>query len=163
VLSGPHFFLAKPFNKTPRAVCSANGHYDPLDLETLSDDFLPRSNYRPMADRAEYARRTARVSWTDIKTVTLPWDQLTVAEQTEYASQKGQPVELHRGRQKRVTEYFRYVHRRRIGPASERTLSSTLIPPAVAHIHPVLSLVFKNSLSLVWFTGLSHSLPTTFS
>jgi hypothetical protein len=58
VLSGPHFFLANPFNKTPRAICSANGHYDPLDLETLPDDYLPRSNYRPMEDRAEYARRT---------------------------------------------------------------------------------------------------------
>jgi hypothetical protein len=62
VLSGPHFFLANPFNKTPRAVCSANGHYDPLDLETLPDDYLPRSNYRPMQDRAEYARRTPRVA-----------------------------------------------------------------------------------------------------
>ena len=29
VLSGPHFFLANPFNKTPRRVCTANGHYDP--------------------------------------------------------------------------------------------------------------------------------------
>ena len=28
VLSGPHFFLANPFNKTPRRVCTANGHYD---------------------------------------------------------------------------------------------------------------------------------------
>ena len=70
VLSGPHFFLANPFNKTPRAICSANGHYDPLDLETLPDDYLPRSNYRPMADRAEYARRTPRVSWSEVETYT---------------------------------------------------------------------------------------------
>jgi hypothetical protein len=106
VLSGPHFFLANPFNKTPRAVCSANGHYDPLDLETLPDDYLPRSNYRPMADRAEYARRTPRVSWSEAETLTLPWDQLTAEEQAEHASQKGQPVAVQRWRQKRVTEYF---------------------------------------------------------
>ena len=31
VLSGPHFFLANPFNKTPRRVCTVNGHYDPLE------------------------------------------------------------------------------------------------------------------------------------
>ena len=33
VLSGPHFFLANPFNKTPRAICSANSDYDAFDLE----------------------------------------------------------------------------------------------------------------------------------
>ena len=32
VLSGPHFFLANPFNKTPRRVCTANGHYDQSTL-----------------------------------------------------------------------------------------------------------------------------------
>jgi hypothetical protein len=86
VLSGPHFFLANPFNKTPRAVCSANGHYDPLDLETLPDDYLPRSNYRPMDDRAEYERRIPKVSWQEAETVTLPWDELTVEEQAAYRS-----------------------------------------------------------------------------
>ncbi len=60
VLSGPHFFLANPFNKTPRTICAANKQYDPLDLETLPDDYLPRTNYRPMPDRAEYLRRTPR-------------------------------------------------------------------------------------------------------
>ena len=58
VLSGPHFFLANPFNKTPSRVCTANGHYDPIDLEAIPDDYLPRTNYQPMADRAEYLRRT---------------------------------------------------------------------------------------------------------
>ena len=65
VLSGPHFFLANPFNKTPRRVCTANGHYDPIDLEAIPDDYLPRTNYHPMADRAEYLRRTPRVSWVE--------------------------------------------------------------------------------------------------
>ena len=65
VLSGPHFFLANPFNKTPRRVCTANGHYDPIDLEAIPDDYLPRTNYYPMADRAEYLRRTPRVSWVE--------------------------------------------------------------------------------------------------
>ena len=60
VLSGPHFFLANPFNKTPRRVCTANGHYDPIDLEAIPDDYLPRTNYHPMVDLAEYVRRTPR-------------------------------------------------------------------------------------------------------
>ncbi|MCB1809820.1 MAG: hypothetical protein KDJ99_33035, partial [Candidatus Competibacteraceae bacterium] len=32
VLSGPHFFVGNPFNKTPRAECTQNSHYDVLDL-----------------------------------------------------------------------------------------------------------------------------------
>ena len=121
VLSGPHFFLANPFNKTPRKVCTANGHYDVLDLETLPDDYLPRTNYRPMADRAEYLRRTPRVSWV-------------------------KEGEL-QGRA--VTEFFRYVHRRRIGPSSERTLSCAIAPPGTAHVHTVLSLTFARGRMLV--------------
>ena len=121
VLSGPHFFLANPFNKTPRKVCTANGHYDVLDLETLPDDYLPRTNYRPMADRAEYLRRTPRVSWVD----------------------EGET----QGRA--VTGFFRYVHRRRIGPSSERTLSCAIAPPGAAHVHTVLSLAFADGRMLI--------------
>jgi len=162
VLSGPHFFLANPFNKTPRAICSINSHYDPLDLDTLPDDYLPRSNYRPMEDRAEYARRTPTVSWPEAEMLTLAWDDLNEEEQKKHADKKGQAVEVQRWRKKKVTEYFRYAHRRRIGSASERTLSSTIIPKGSAHIHPVLSLAFKNPMLLLNFTGLTHSVVYDF-
>ncbi len=134
VLSGPHFFLANPFNKTPRKVCTANGHYDNLDLETLPDDYLPRTNYLPMTDPAEYLRRTPRVSWV---------------EDGEVAA-------------KPVTDYFRYVHRRRIGSASERTLSCTLIPPGSSHVHTVLSLTFSCSRALVATLGAMSSVIADF-
>jgi len=47
VLSGPHFFVGKPLNKTSRTACTANGHYDEIDLTTIPDDFLPRAVYGP--------------------------------------------------------------------------------------------------------------------
>ena len=65
IVSGPHFFLANPFYKMPRRVSTANGHYDVIDLMTMPDDYLPRTNYQPMADRAEYEHRTPTVSWVD--------------------------------------------------------------------------------------------------
>jgi hypothetical protein len=65
VLSGPHFFLANPFNKTPRRVCTANGHYDQIDLEVIPDDYLPRTNYVPACDPVTYHNRTPKVSWDD--------------------------------------------------------------------------------------------------
>ena len=47
ILSGPHFYVGNPFNKTPRTACTANGHYDDIDLTAIPDDFLPRAVYRP--------------------------------------------------------------------------------------------------------------------
>src|SRR5690606_20477788 len=47
VLSGPHFFAATPLNKTPRTSCTANGHYDTVDVGVIDDDYLPRAVYRP--------------------------------------------------------------------------------------------------------------------
>lgn len=134
VLSGPHFFLANPFNKTPRKVCTANGHYDVIDLEILPDDYLPRTNYLPMADRAEYLRRTPRVSWV------------------EPGETQGRPA----------TEFFRLVNREMIGPSSERTLITTLIPPGAAQVHTVLASAFQSSQELVSFLAMTQSIVADF-
>ena len=116
VLSGPHFFLANPFNKTPRKVCTVNSHYDILDLQTLPDDYLPRTNYLPMTDRAEYLRRTPRVSWVE----------------------EGEAI----GRL--VTDFFRLTSRTMIGSSSERTLQTALIPREVGHIDLGFSIVLRD-------------------
>ena len=125
VLSGPHFFLANPFNKTPRRVCTANGHYDPIDLEAISNDYLPRTNYHPMTDSSEYLRRTPRVSWLEPgETIARP-----------------------------VTEYFRHIHRKMISTSMERTTIGVLMPRETTHIHGGLSITFKEVLSLVAFSS----------
>lgn len=121
VLSGPHFFVANPFNKTPFRVCSSNKAYDPIDLEHLPDDYLPRTNYWPMADRAEYLRRTPRVSWV---------------EEGEAAA-------------KPVTDYFRIAFRAMLPNSGERTLTGALIPPGAGHIHGVQSNAMRTLSDLV--------------
>ncbi len=92
-MSGPHFTIANPFYQTPKGVCDTNRAYDGIDLEAIPDDYLPRTNYHPIADRAEYLRRTPRVSWVE------PGE--TIA--------------------KPVTEYFRHAHRNYVRGATERT------------------------------------------
>ncbi|WP_300348618.1 N-6 DNA methylase [uncultured Alcanivorax sp.] len=47
VISGPHFYVGNPFNKTPRTVCTEKNHYDSIDLESIPEDYLPRGVYRP--------------------------------------------------------------------------------------------------------------------
>ena len=162
VLSGPHFFVADPFYKTPRHFCINPRAYDPLNLETLPNDYLPRSNYRPMVDRAEYARRTPRVSWTEAEMVTLPWDQLTADEQAERGSRRGQHVTVQRWRQKRVTEYYRHIHRRAISISSERTAVGAIIPPGVAHIDGGFSITFKSLINMIAFSSGLASVPFDF-
>lgn len=70
VLSGPHFYVGSPLYKSPRTICTEKGHYDCLDLATLPDNYLPRTNYRPDVSPSEYLARTARVPWGEKKPVT---------------------------------------------------------------------------------------------
>jgi hypothetical protein len=63
ILSGPHFYIGRPFYQTPRAVCNTNRSYDILDLTTLPDDYLPRTNFFPACDEDEYLKRTPKVPW----------------------------------------------------------------------------------------------------
>ncbi len=51
IVTGPHFFVGTPFNKTARTRCTENSHYDDIDLTVIPDHYLPRSCYRPGNDR----------------------------------------------------------------------------------------------------------------
>ncbi len=57
VVSGPHFHVGTPFNKTPNEGCSHNQDYSTLDLTQLPDDYLPRTNYVPACSAVEYRKR----------------------------------------------------------------------------------------------------------
>lgn len=162
VLSGPHFFLANPFNKTPRAICNEKGDYDTIDLETLPEDYLPRSNYRPMEDRVEYINRTPRVSWTESETLILPWAQLTTEEQIDHSAQKGQPVMVERWRKKLVTEYFRLTFRNLISQGAEKGIVPTLIMPGPGHVNAVQSAAFRSPQTLLAACAVTFSLVADF-
>lgn len=130
ILSGPHFFVGNPFYNTPRAVCESNKSYDKLDLHTLPIDYLPRTNYVPACDLDTYRDRTPRVPWL---------------EDGEY-----QP--------RLVTEYYRVVNREMIGPSSERTLTTAIIPKGVAHINTCLCTAFKSEQIMLDFFSMTLSI-----
>ncbi len=50
ICSGPHFYVATPFYKTPREECKLNSDYDPIDLTHIPADYVPRTNYVPDED-----------------------------------------------------------------------------------------------------------------
>ena len=47
IYSGPHFFVGNPVYKSPRKECVLNSDYDVIDLMTISDDYIARTNYIP--------------------------------------------------------------------------------------------------------------------
>jgi len=134
ILSGPHFFVANPIYKTPRKICNTPRAYDNIDLENLPDDYLPRTNYRPLTDRDEYLRRTPRVNWIEV----------------------GQPAV------KPMTQYFRVINREMLSQSGERTLICALIPPGPAWINTILGHAFKDSKTMVAFLGWSQSISLDF-
>ncbi len=45
IFSGPHFFIGTPFYQTPNENCNSHRDYSKIDLLTMPENFLPRSNY----------------------------------------------------------------------------------------------------------------------
>ncbi len=134
ILSGPHFFVANPLYKTPREVCTLNSHYDCLDLNTLPDDYLPRTNYLPACYQEAYLTRTPKVPWLE-------------ADKNNFEP---------------ITNYYRIVNREMIGPNSERTLATSIIPKGVGLINTCLSIAFKSISGLFDYSVFTMSLPVDF-
>ena len=134
VVSGPHFSVSNPLNKTPRESCNKNSDYDSLDLTVLPDDYLPRTNYVPACDEGEYARRTPKV----------PWSKTSDIEPSN------------------VTDFYRVANREMIDPTAERTFIAVLIPRDIALIHTIVATVFRDPLDCVDFAALSMSVVLDF-
>ena len=135
ILSGPHFFVGNPFNKTPRAKCSLNSHYDILDLTTLPDDYLPRTNYMPYCDAEEYRQR-------------IPVFQKN--------GNVGQIKKV------KVTDCYRFVNREMLSQSGERTLISFIAPKGAGHINTCLATCFENTKDLLDYYSLAISIPIDF-
>ncbi|GGO65376.1 Eco57I restriction-modification methylase domain-containing protein [Bowmanella pacifica] len=148
ILSGPHFFVGNPFYSTPRRVCSHNQAYDKIDLSNIPDDYLPRTNYIPACNDVEYLKRMPRVPWLDEADI-KKW-QDNGADPLEYPTQRP------------VTDYYRFVNREMIGPSSERTMISTIVPKNVAHINTCLSTTFKKTEDLLDYFGMCLSIPVDY-
>ena len=134
VLSGPHYFVGNPLNKTPRRECTLNSHYDVLDQTALPEDYLPRTNYGPACAPAEYVRHTPRVSWTE----------------------PGESVP------RQATEYYRVANRRMVGSMAERTLITALLPKGPAVINTSVTTAFRRIGVCVDFAAMSMSIALDF-
>ncbi|EKG0018095.1 class I SAM-dependent DNA methyltransferase [Vibrio cholerae] len=148
ILSGPHFYVGSPVYKTPRAICTEKGHYDIVDLQTIPDNYLPRTNYVPACDAEEYLRRTPKVPWID------------EADLAAWQANGANPADKPEPRP--VTDYYRLVNRRMFGASSERSLISAIYPKNVANINTAIATAFKDAKVLANFAGFTHSVVYDF-
>jgi len=137
VVSGPHFFVGNLFYKTPNSVCQKHHEYSVIDLTTLPDDYLPRSNYVPNCNVVEYQRRTPL--YKKLKT-----------------GDKKQTKDV------KVTDCYRLVCRKMLSQSGERTLISAIMPPKAGHIHGCISYTLNDTNDLCNIAGFFCSIVYDF-
>ena len=135
ILSGPHFSVSTPFNKTPRTNCRSNSDYDPIDLTVISDKYIPRSNWVPACDYRTYYRNLPEIPWRS-KSVSFA--------------------------RRSITHHFRVMHRSMTHPTLERSLVSAIVPRRVGHIETCYGIAFSSNRHLADFSCLCSSIPVDF-
>ena len=134
IVSGPHFSVGNPLNKTPRVRCTKSSDYDCLDLTTLPNDYLPRATYVPACGFVEYMERTPCVSWKP----------------------EGETVPT------RVTDFYRVINREMVNSSWSRTLLTAMIPRHVATIHTNVATAFRDTPRCVDFLAVTTSIVLDF-
>jgi len=132
VISGPHFFVGNPFYKCPRSEVTNNSHYDVIDLVDIPEDYLPRTIYVPNVSPKEYRARTPKVPWSCTNS------------------------------RNSVVDHTRCITNRDVGPTSERTFQSTLVPPGPSHIFTAYSYAFQTEDQAIAACGTWSTVPVDF-
>ena len=140
IYSGPHFSIGNPLYKTPRTNCQSKADYDVIDLTSITDDYIARTNYSPEWTLRGQDRESL-VNYIPV----VPW----------LRGSHPRPKQI-------VTTMYRCVIREMTGPSSERSLVSALIPPTAGHIYTCISSSFMDTKKLLDFHGICVSLPLDF-
>jgi len=136
IYSGPQFYVSNPLNKCPREICTLNSDYDNINLSSISQDYLPRTNYIPAKPSCEFKK-------------------LFKGFQNGY-DQDGGPI------YEDWLDYYKLGFRKMVGSSAERTLICSILPRKSSHIHGVISVAFRDKKLIVDATGLYSSIVMDF-
>jgi hypothetical protein len=67
ILQGPHFHVANPFYKTARRNARSKADYDVVNLSSIRQEYVPRTNFGPGVDLANYIKRSTKSSFNSAK------------------------------------------------------------------------------------------------
>tara|TARA_R110000822_G_scaffold310537_1_gene443813 strand:- start:13264 stop:14334 length:1071 start_codon:yes stop_codon:yes gene_type:complete len=135
IYSGPHFFVANPLYKSPREICTNNSHYDIIEHSQNQENTIARTNYIPLKVEPGYEQIVGGFK--------------TVADDGVLKTDNW-------------LEYYKLGFRKMIDINTERSLTASIFPPKTAHIHGVISLIFKEEEELIEASALTSSLICDF-
>ncbi|MGV0834495.1 class I SAM-dependent DNA methyltransferase, partial [Mycolicibacterium thermoresistibile] len=138
ILQGPHLNVATPLYKSPNPTMRSQNDWSESDFETLCEDAIPATSYKPVGPRKRYDADYSHWDLTD---------------------EGGAPMTVH------ARDYFRIAWRNMTKATNARAFFPAIIPPGAAHIHGVTSATLpRESLPLlVVVSGVAASLITDLS
>ena len=135
IYSGPHFYVSNPCYKTPKEKCIQKADYDTIDLLSLPEDFIARTNYTPLLSLNKYK---------------------SLINGFVIGQVNGQPA------YDNWIEHYKLGFRKMLSQAGERTLTGAILPKNCSHIHGVISITFQDIFNIVECTGLTSSIVLDF-
>ncbi len=69
IISGPQFYVGNPLYRTPNRICKQHHDYSVIDLNIISDDYLPRTNFIPFCNCSDYIKRSPHLPWKNDESV----------------------------------------------------------------------------------------------
>ena len=133
VYNGPQIFVGNPSYKTPRSSCVNKADFDTIDLQTMDDEYIARSNYKPCLPLNEYESL--------IKGFLIGQDA------------DGNDV------YDNWIDYYKVGFRKMINLAGERSLICAVLPRRTAHINGVISTAFRSGNDTVDMAALCAAVP----
>lgn len=137
IYSGPHFFVANPCYKTPRKNCSTKADYDTIDLNSIPENYIARTNYIPIIDKIRYNSLIEGVQ----------------SSKTYSSEEFGHDNWI---------DYYKVGFRKMLCTIEERTLKSVILPAKTSHINGVVSVIFNSLALCAEFAGLTSSILMDF-
>lgn len=136
IYSGPHFYVSNPLYKTPRKECVLNSDYDNISIAEIGDDYVPRSNYKPVMPINEYKKLFkgfAHGQDENGRTIYDDW-----------------------------LDYYKVGFRKMLSIAGERSLICAVLRSKTAHINGVISISFLDRYDTVDMAAFCSSLVMDF-
>ena len=136
IYSGPHFYVANPCYKTPRNNCNSNGDYDTINLSSIEDAYVQKSNYKRLLCKEDFINLI-----------------------------NGFPVGKNADGNVRYDhwiDYYKIAYRKMQNQQGERTLTTCILPAKSSHINGAVTITFQDKSELLELASLSCSLVLDF-
>lgn len=136
IYNAPQFYVGNPCYKNPRQSCKNKGDFDTIDLSSISEDYIQRTNYIPLYGTHEYK---------DL------FGGFTIGQNAKGNEKKDFWI-----------DHYKVGFRKMINQAGERSLICAILPCKTAHIHGVLSATFVNGENSVDMAALCSAIVMDF-